>query len=133
MPTDLIRLERLRVVAIVGVLQSEREIAQPLECDLYIHVDLTAAGMSDDLNDTVNYAEIADAAVETMRTSKALLLERMAAQVVDAVLAVDERIEAVSMSLRKLRPPVPHDLATSSVSITRRAHPSAGADRGAHL
>ncbi len=127
MTADLIRLEGLRVMAIVGVLASEREREQPLEVDLEVQVDLSAAALSDDLADTVNYAEITDAAVATMRSSGALLLERMAAQVIDAILALDERIEAVGVNLRKLSPPVPHDLATSSVSITRRAPTGAAA------
>ena len=47
------------------------------------------------------------------------LLERLAARVADAVLAADERIAAVDLTVRKLRPPVPADLATSGVHIAR--------------
>jgi hypothetical protein len=35
------------------------------------------------------------------------------------VLALDPRIAAVELTVRKLRPPVPHDLATSGVHIVR--------------
>ena len=37
-----------------------------------------------------------------------------------AVLAADARATAVTVSVRKLRPPVPHALATSGVRIVRR-------------
>ena len=47
------------------------------------------------------------------------LLERMAARVADAVLALDPRIDTVDLTIRKLRPPVPLDLATSGVHIVR--------------
>lgn len=48
------------------------------------------------------------------------LLEHLGSRILDAVLAVDPRIAAVTVWLRKLRPPVPHDLATSGVRLTRR-------------
>jgi dihydroneopterin aldolase len=47
------------------------------------------------------------------------LLERLAELVAQAVLGVDPRIVAVDLAVRKLRPPVPHDLATSGVRVVR--------------
>jgi dihydroneopterin aldolase len=46
-------------------------------------------------------------------------LERLATVVAEAVLAVDARIEVVEVAARKLRPPVPQQLATSGVRILR--------------
>jgi dihydroneopterin aldolase len=48
-----------------------------------------------------------------------LLLERLAQLVADAVLAHDRVLE-VTVAVRKLRPPVPQQLVTSGVRITRR-------------
>ena len=39
------------------------------------------------------------------------LLERLAARIADDVLALDPRITSVTVTVRKLRPPVPADLA----------------------
>ena len=47
------------------------------------------------------------------------LLERLAARIADAVLALDPRIDSVTVTVRKLRPPVPVDLASAAVTITR--------------
>jgi dihydroneopterin aldolase len=47
------------------------------------------------------------------------LLERLAARIGDEVLAADPRITAVTVAVRKLRPPVPFDLATAGVRLTR--------------
>ena len=49
------------------------------------------------------------------------LLERLATRIADDVLAVDARIDSVTVTVRKLRPPVPVDLASAGVSITRGA------------
>jgi 7,8-dihydroneopterin aldolase/epimerase/oxygenase len=118
--SDLIRLGGFRTVAIVGVLPEERERAQPLQIDLDLHVDLSAAGESDGLSDTVDYGAVCDALAGTLDTARPELLERLAAQLAAAVFDVDRRIAAVTLSVAKLRPPVPHDLATSGVRITRR-------------
>lgn len=117
---DVIRLEGLQLVGIVGVLPEERERAQPLRVDLDLHVDLSAAGQSDALGDTVDYGAVCDAIAHTVDTARPELLERLAAQVADAVFEVDERIGSLTVVIAKLRPPVPHALAASGVRITRR-------------
>lgn len=47
------------------------------------------------------------------------LLERLATRIADDVLAVDPRITSVTVTVRKLRPPLPADLASAAVTITR--------------
>ena len=46
------------LTAICGVLPEERDRAQPLEIDLDLWADLSAAGRSDDLADTVDYGAV---------------------------------------------------------------------------
>ncbi len=116
---DRIELRGLRLVGRVGVLDLERSQDQPLEIDLDLTVDLAPAGASDDLADTVDYGAVCDRVAATVGEGHVALLERLAARVADAVLAVDGRIAAVDVTIRKLRPPVPHDLATSGVRIVR--------------
>ena len=47
------------------------------------------------------------------------LLESLAGSVADAVLGADPRIDAVTVTLRKLRPPLAVDVSTVGVAITR--------------
>lgn len=116
---DRIELRGLRLVGRIGVLDLERSQDQPLEIDLDLTVDLAPAGASDELADTVDYGAVCGQVAATVGEGHVALLERLAARVADAVLAVDERIAAVDVTIRKLRPPVPHDLATSGVRIAR--------------
>jgi dihydroneopterin aldolase len=116
---DRIELRGLRVVGRIGVLDHEREQDQPLEIDLDLDVDLGAAGASDDLADTVDYGAVCTAVAATVSQGHVALLEHLAARVADAVLRLDDRIAAVDLTIRKLRPPVPLDLATSGVHIVR--------------
>lgn len=118
-PLDRIELRGLRVVAICGALPEERERAQPLEVDLDVEADLSAAGRSDRLDDTIDYGALCDVVEAVVEGAEAVLLEHLAEEVADAILAVDDRVLAVTVSVRKLRPPLPHALATSGVRIRR--------------
>ena len=117
---DRIELRGLRVLARVGVLPFEQEQDQPVEIDLDLLADLGAAGASDDLADTIDYGAVC-AAVEhdAVRAAPVALLERLAARVAEVVLGLDDRIAAVDVSVRKLRPPVAQHLATSGVRLHR--------------
>ena len=117
---DRIELRGLRVLARVGVLPFEQSQDQPVEIDLDLTVDLGAAGASDDLADTVDYGAVC-AAVEhdAVRSAPVALLERLAARIAEVVLDIDPRITAVDVAVRKLRPPVAQDLATSGVRLHR--------------
>jgi 7,8-dihydroneopterin aldolase/epimerase/oxygenase len=116
--TDCIELRGLRVLALCGVLPEERERVQPFEFDLDVEVDLTAAGQSDALGDTIDYGRLC-ATIDAIATNEQFsLLERFAQRVADEVLA-DPLARAVTVTVRKLRPPVPQQLSTSGVRIRR--------------
>ena len=117
--SDVIELRGLRLVAVVGVLPEERERAQPLELDLDLSVDLSDAGITDDLADTVDYGAVCATVESVVRTAQPLLLEALAERVAAVVLSLDGRISSLTVALRKLRPPVPQDLASSGVRVTR--------------
>jgi 7,8-dihydroneopterin aldolase/epimerase/oxygenase len=117
---DVIELRGLRLLGLVGVLPEERDRPQPLELDLDVEVDVTAAGLSDALDDTVDYGALCGLVEAVVVRGAPQLLERLAADLAAAVLEADGRISAVEVSVRKLRPPVPQDLATSGVRIRRQ-------------
>lgn len=117
---DRIELRGMRVLARCGVLPFEQEQDQPIEVDLDLLCDLRAAGDSDDLADTVDYGAVCAVVEQVARAEPVALLERLAAKLAGAVLDLDQRIEAVEVAVRKLRPPVPQQLATSGIRIARR-------------
>lgn len=117
--TDRIELRGLRVLASVGVLPEERERPQPVEIDLDLDVDVAAAAISDDLADAVDYGAVVAEVERVLDGGHVELLERQAVLVADALLALDARIGAVEVAVRKLRPPVPQHLATAGVRVRR--------------
>ena len=117
---DRIQLRGLRASGVHGVLPEERTRAQPFELDLDLAVDLAPSAASDRLADTVDYGAIAEIAAAVVSESAPRdLLESLAGSVADAVLGADPRIDAVTVTLRKLRPPLAVDVSTVGVAITR--------------
>lgn len=115
---DRIELRGLRVTGTHGVLPEEQTRAQPFELDIEVEADLRAAGASDALDDTVDYGSLAEAAARVVSTERHALLERVAERVCEVALR-DERVQAVTVTVRKLRPPVAVDLASAAVRVTR--------------
>lgn len=116
---DAIQLRGLRVLGRHGVLAEEQQREQPFEVDLDVELDLAPAGRSDDLADTLDYGALAGAVARVVGGEPAALLERVAERIAAEVLA-DGRVRSVTVTLRKLRPPVPVDLGTAGVRIGRR-------------
>lgn len=102
-----------------GALPEERDRAQPFEVDLDLAADLAPAGASDALDDTVDYGAVAAVVARVVGDERHQLLERLATRITDDVLALDARITSVTVTVRKLRPPVAVDLATAGVTVTR--------------
>jgi len=99
-PPDRIELRGLRVLGTHGLLDEERQRPQPFEVDLDVVADLSAA------------------VARVVGEERCDLLERLATRIAEVVLT-DARVTSVTVAVRKLRPPVPVDLASAGVRITR--------------
>jgi dihydroneopterin aldolase len=116
---DRIEIRDLRVLGVHGVLPEERERAQPFSVDLVAWVDLSAAGASDQLDDTVDYGELAHLAKDMVAEHSFQLLEALAVRLAEAVLGVDPRVSAVEVTVRKLAPPLALDVGSTGVKVVR--------------
>lgn len=106
-------------MAYCGVLEEEQARRQPFEINAEVVADLTAAGQSDNLDDTINYGMLGDQLAELVENNRYALLEYFSQQVADVLLA-DSRVTEVVVEILKLRPPMAQDLAASGVRITRK-------------
>jgi dihydroneopterin aldolase len=117
--SDRIEIRDLRLVGTHGALPEEQERAQPFSLDLVAWVDMAAAQKSDQLTDTVDYGALAHLAADVVTGRSFTLLETLAGRLADAVLVFDHRIEAVEVTVRKLRPPLALDLGSTGVRVRR--------------
>jgi dihydroneopterin aldolase len=118
--SDRIELRGIRAVGRHGVLVEEQQRSQPFTIDIDLTADLRPAGESDDLAQTIDYGAVAEAVVAEVEGRSCALLEHLAHRIADRVLAVaQERATSVTVTVHKLRPPVPVDMASAGVRVTR--------------
>ena len=115
---DKIYIKGLRVFAYHGVNPEEKANGQNFELDITISADLTRAGKTDRIEDTVSYAKVAKLAIATMESEANNLIERAATRVADAVID-NFPVEEVTILLKKPEAPVKADFDYMGVEITR--------------
>jgi dihydroneopterin aldolase len=112
---DRIAIENIRAFGRHGWSEDERKQPQRLTIDIELKLDLQRAGTSDDLGDTVDYAELQRRIVERVETTSYALLERLATVLLDDIFA-DRRIAHASVRIAK---PEILEGATPSVTVRR--------------
>ena len=116
---DRIEILDLRVMGTHGVLAEERERAQPFSLDIVAWVDMVEAQKSDALADAVDYGVLAQVAADVVAGRSYQLLEALAGRLADALLITDSRLQAVEVTVRKVRPPLALDVASTGVRVRR--------------
>lgn len=103
--TSLMELEGMEFRAYHGCLEREKTVGNDFIVDFRGEMDMSAAAESDDLHDTVNYAEIYDAIKEEMARPSDLL-ENVAGRIVKAIEEKFPQFESFTVRVSKKRPPV---------------------------
>ena len=117
---DRIFLRGMRFMACHGVLPHEREVPQPFEVDVEMGLDLRAAGESDDLGDTVNYAKIYDVVSTVLTVTRKYLIEAIAEEIADDLLRDFDSLRWVRVTVHKPAAPIDGIFSDVGVTILRR-------------
>ncbi len=118
MTTDSIRIRGLEVLGRHGVLPHEKERAQPFEIDLELEASLTEAARSDDLGATIDYGAVIEMVTALAEGTSFSLIEALAEAIALEVLS-GSGAEAVTVEVRKVRPPVEAHLSSVGVRLRR--------------
>ena len=111
-------IERLEFQGRCGVMPAERRRPQPLAIDLELDCEGTAAETADQINKTVDYAQVTERIVELGETQDCALLETLTEQVL-AMLFTEFPVVKVSLWLRKLAPPLSQMTGSVGVKVER--------------
>lgn len=84
---DKLYIRDLTLRAIIGTFPEERREKQDLIFNIELGCDLTKAGNSDDLNDTVDYKKIKKDIIALVESSAFQLIEKLAAETAAICLA----------------------------------------------
>ena len=104
--SDAIQVRCLRLWAHVGVLDFERREGQWFELDLELDVDLSAAGRSDGLADTLDYSQLITALQQLARSLICQTLEHYSERILDRIEELYGPVP-IRLELRKCHAPVP--------------------------
>lgn len=103
---DKIVLKGLYFEARHGVLDFEKREYQPFIVDLELSLDLTEAGLRDELDKTVDYSKVYELVKAEVMDECHDLIEKVAYRIILAVLRYDGRISSVKVSLHKPKAPI---------------------------
>ena len=116
---DKILLKDIKLYGYHGVLPKEQEIGQYFHIDVELSVDLTKAGMTDELTNTVDYTKIYDIIVSVNKNNKFRLIETFAHNISREILSTYEIIKDITVQVRKPDAPIDGDFAWMGVEIKR--------------
>ncbi|HVA03881.1 MAG TPA: dihydroneopterin aldolase [Acidimicrobiales bacterium] len=116
---DRIEVRGLRVDGVHGVVEEEQLRPQPFEVDLDLYLDVAPAAAADDLGLTADYGDAVDAVVAVISGPPRKLLESLAGAIAEGVLE-DRRVDAVTVVVRKLNPPLETSVVSTGVRVHRR-------------
>lgn len=120
---DRIELKGLECFGYHGVLPSEKETGQVFIVDAVCWLDCTPAAAADDLNLTLNYAELAQLIHDTVTGEARDLIEAVAADIADQVMQRFELLHAVEITVHKPSAPIPLNFGDVAV-VARRSRKS---------
>ncbi|HWL01558.1 MAG TPA: 2-amino-4-hydroxy-6-hydroxymethyldihydropteridine diphosphokinase [Microbacteriaceae bacterium] len=129
---DRLTLTGLRAFAHHGVYAHEREAGQPFIVDVTVHLDLSTAGSSDRLGETIHYGVLAEEIVGAIERDPVDLIETLAERIALVVLS-HRAARIVDVTVHKPEAPIPVEFADVTVSIQRqwtRAVVAIGANLG---
>ena len=115
---DEIRIDNLEIYGYHGVYPEEKEKGQRFYVNAVLFLDVRTAGLTDDLEDSVNYGEVCHRLTEWMQERKADLLETVAEGLAERLLKTFPLLREVELEIRK--PDAPIGLPFESVSVKLR-------------
>lgn len=119
MDSDKVILHGMVFYGFHGVRPAEKELGQRFVVDVEVSKDLRAAGQSDDLADTVNYAEIYRLVAGIVTGPPCNLIEAVAERIATALLTSCP-VAAVRVKVAKPEAPIAGVLSSAAVEIFRQ-------------
>ena len=120
---DKIILKGIQFHGYHGVAEAERQLGQKYEINLELMTDLSAAGKTDDLTHTIDYAQVVQLVIEIGTQGSFQLFEALAEKIAGEILT-QFQIEEVRITAKKLSPPIEPTLTYAGVEIHRTRKPN---------
>lgn len=116
---DKIYMNELTFYGYHGVLPEENRLGQTFQVSLILELSTKQAGVSDEVTDTVSYADVYETVKEITEKKRFKLIEALAEDIATSVLKNYLLIEEVTVKVIKPNPPIAGQLHSVAVEIVR--------------
>ncbi len=115
---DTIKIFGIRGYGYTGYFPEEQTLGQWFEVDLSISLDLSITGGDDNLDNTLNYADVVECVSRLLVTARFKTIERLNTVITEAILEF-AAVASVRSRLVKVSPPIPGFSGSIAVEMTR--------------
>ena len=120
---DVILLNGMEFMGRHGCSEEERKHLQPFIVDIELYLDLSTAGKSDKLTDTVDYVQVFNEMKKIVTGTPRNLIETVAEDIAQSLLKQFIQIETVKVTIHKPAAPIAETFNGAAISITRSRNP----------
>lgn len=117
--TDKIILEGIEVMGRHGCSEFERRQEQLFVVDVELYLDLSHAGKTDDLGDTIDYVQIISDVKKIVGGTPRNLIETVAQDICEILLRKYFLLDGLKVTIHKPNPPVKEKFAGAAVQFVR--------------
>lgn len=117
---DRMHLERMEFFGYHGVLEEENRLGQRFYVDVVLELDLRPAGEADQLELTVNYADVYERIKPIVEQEQFKLIEALAERIASALMDAYTNVNALTVRVVKPHPPFDIRFAGVTVEIYRK-------------
>lgn len=93
--SDTIFINNLRLRGIIGINDWERKEKQDILINIKLKVDLSEAGRSDNIDDTVNYRTLTKEIIDLVENSSFFLVEKLTSTILDLCMKTENVGKAI--------------------------------------
>ena len=117
---DKIILNGIKISGRHGCTEYERQHEQIFIVDAELYLDLSQAGKSDDLGDTIDYVQVLTDIKKIVGGTPRNLIETVAQDICDILLKKYFLLDALKITIHKPAPPVKEKFGGAAVEILRK-------------
>ena len=110
-------IDNLEVFANHGLFEEENKLGQKFIFDIECELNYKKAMFSDEMSDSISYADIAEVVVKTATTNTFNLLERLAGEILKNIFTEFPQIENINLKINKPGAPIKYHFEKCGVEV----------------
>lgn len=110
-------IDNLEVFANHGLFEEENKLGQKFIFDIECELNYKKAMFSDEMTDSISYADIAEVVVKTATTNTFNLLERLAGEILKNIFIEFSQIENINLKINKPGAPIKYHFEKCGVEV----------------